>query len=178
MQNIIFISIGIVVALVFFFSISVIHLRSQRDIINNKWYNLNDKLQYRQDLMPLLIELVRKNAGEKAMEFEKLVEQTVAVRARAAKNSKPGIEKVVVEHDLSRHLKEIMQFCELHNVVRINTSYLDIKKELIDLKEELEKISKDYNDVVRHHNNVIGRPYNLLSAALLGYKKKKIFEFE
>lgn len=178
MSNVIFVIIGVLILLIFFFSISVIHIRALRDDINLRWYNLVDKLQYRQDLFPILIETIRPFVTEKADEFETMLKNAIAVRARAGKNTKASIKKVVVEHDFSRQLKEIMQFSEQIDELRVNTNYLEIKKDMQDISKELEKLSLDYNEKVRNHNNVIKKFYNTLAAGLLGYKKEVIFEYE
>ncbi|MFC1810120.1 LemA family protein [Patescibacteria group bacterium] len=178
MSNVIFVIIGVLVLLMFLFSISVIHIRALRDEINVRWYNLVDKLQYRQDLFPVLIETARLFITKNADEFETMVKDTVAVRARAGKNTKASMQKVVVEHDFSRHLKEILQFSEQIDELRINTNYLEVKKHLHDISKDLENLATDYNKKVRNHNKVIKRFYNALPATLLGYKKRAIFEFE
>lgn len=178
MQNTIFIILGILVVLIFFFSVSVIHIRSLRDDINVRWYNLIDKLQYRQDLFPILIETTRLFVTSKKKEFEEMVEKSIEVRARAGMNSVCSMNKIVVEHDFSRHLKEIIQFCEQIDELRVNTNYLEIKKQIYGIEEEIRKLEKDYNEKVRHHNNVVARFYNIPAALTLRYGKKVIFEFE
>jgi hypothetical protein len=178
MQNTIFIILGIIIILVFFFSISVIHIRALRDDINIRWYNLVDKLQYRQDLFPLLVETSRPFITEKKKQFEDMVEKTIEIRARAGMNSECSMNKIVVEHYFSRHLKEIIQFCETIDELRVNTGYLEVKKNIYDIEEEIKKLEKDYNDKVRNHNNVIARFYNIPAALTLRYGKKMIFEFE
>jgi len=178
MQNIIFIILGVIIVLIFLFSVSVIHIRALRDDINIRWYNLVDKLQYRQDLFPILIETVRPFVVEKKEEFEGMVEKTIEVRARAGMNSECSMKKVVVEHDFSNHIKEILQFCEIVDELRVNTNYLEIKKFIYDIEEDVRQLEKDYNERVRHHNKVVGRFYNLAAALTLRYGKKVVFEFE
>lgn len=178
MENIIFIVLGILVVLIFFFSLSVIHIRALRDDINIRWYNLVDKLQYRHDLFPILIETARPFVTEKAEDFEKMVDDTIEVRARAGANSLCSMKKIVVEHDFSRHLRQIIEFCERIEELRVNTNYLEVKKHIYDIEDDIKKHEKDYNERVRNHNNVIGRFYNMAAAFALRYGKKVIFEFE
>lgn len=177
MDNIIFILIGVVILAVFVFSISVIHMRTIRDEINIRWYNLVDKLQYRQDLLPLLVETMRRYLGDDE-KFKEKIKLLIDVRARAAKNIKPGMEKIVVEHDLSRKVAELIKLGETNEKLRLDTIYLEVKKELSDIRGEIEKLSNDYNNRVRKHNNIIHRPYNVVPALALKYNKKQIFEFE
>lgn len=176
-MEIIFIIIGVVILAVFAFSISVIHIRTLRDEINIRWYNLVDKLQYRQDLLPLLVETMRRYIGDDE-KFKNKVSLLIDVRARAGKNTRPGMKKMVVEHDLSRKIKDLLRLGDIHEDLRRDTIYLEIHKELNDMRVDIEKLSSDYNTRVRKHNDVLHRPYNVVPALALSYKKKQIFEFE
>ncbi|MFC1600327.1 LemA family protein [Patescibacteria group bacterium] len=176
MENIIFVVIGVLVLAIFAFSISVIHIRTLRDEINIRWYNLVDKLQYRQDLLPLLIETMRKHINDD--KFKEKVRLLIEVRARAGKNTKSGMEKMVVEHDLSRKIADLIKIGDSQEDLRHDTIYLEVKKEILDMRADIEKLSSDYNNRVRKHNNVLHRPYNVVPALALRYKKKLIFEFE
>jgi hypothetical protein len=127
-ENIIFIIIGTLILAIFAFSISVIHMRTLRDEINIRWYNLVDKLQYRQDLLPLLIETMKKFI-DKNEKFEEKIKLLIEVRSRAGKNTKPGMEKMVVEHDLSRKIAELIKLADTNEELQRNTIYLEVKKE-------------------------------------------------
>lgn len=177
MENIIFIIIGVVILAIFAFSLSVIHIRTLRDEINIRWYNLVDKLQYRQDLLPLLIETMREFIGD-SDDFKNKVKLLIDVRARAGKNAKSGMDKMVVEHDLSRKIAELIKLGETNDNLRRNTIFLELKKDINDMRVDIEKLSSDYNIRVRKHNDILHRPYNVVPALALSYKKKQIFEFE
>ncbi len=176
-ENIIFIVIGVIILAIFAFSLSVIHIRTLRDEINIRWYNLVDKLQYRQDLLPLLIETMRGFISDND-EFKNKVNLLIDVRARAGKNTKSGMKKMVVEHDLSRKIAELIKLGDINGDLRRNTIYLELKKDINDMRADIEKLSSDFNTRVRKHNNVLHRPYNIVPALALSYKRKQIFEFE
>lgn len=176
MSNVIFIIIGVVILAIFAFSLSVIHIRTLRDEINIRWYNLIDKLQYRQDLLPLLIETMRGYLSDD--KFNEKVKLLIDVRARAGKNTTSGMKKMVVEHDLSRKIAEMIKLADTTENLGRNTIYLEVRKELNDMRLDIEKLSSDFNNRVRNHNNILHRPYNVIPALALGYKKKQIFEFE
>ena len=134
MQNLVFIIFGLVIILIFLFSVAVVHIRSLRDVINTSWYNLADKLQYRQDLLPNLIETVRLFAPDN----KELIDQTIEVRSRAGKKSKAGAEKIVVEHDLSRRISKLIQLNLANKELARNTNFLELKKELSDIRADIE----------------------------------------
>ncbi len=150
-----------------------------RDEINTRWYNLADKLQYRQDLVPNLIETIKSHMPEdKKADYEKVINQTIQIRGRAGKNVKPGMKKIVVEHDLSSHIGQLLDLAIGNPELSQNTNYLEIKKEFKDIRKGIDEMSGEYNKKVRHHNRSVKKIYNAIPALLMRYSKKKIFEFE
>ena len=135
MENTIFLILAIAIILVFVMSIAIIHIRALRDDVNIKWYNLVDTLQYRQDLIPNLIETIRRNLKEDDLsKASNLINQTIEIRSRAAKNSESGSKKIVVEHDISRHIKDLMALEKVSEELARDTNFLELKKEFANLQ--------------------------------------------
>lgn len=179
MQNLIFLGAGILILLIFFFSVVVIRLRAMRDEINLDWYNLLDKLQYRQDLVPNLIETMRNFVDKSEIsKYNELVENTINTRAKAARNEILESEKIVIEHDLSKLIEKVLVLGNEHENLRQSTNFMELKREFSDIRDDIEELTSNYNKKVRNHNKVRKRPYNFVPAVLLGYKRKKIFDFE
>jgi hypothetical protein len=179
MENIIFIGIGIVIVLIFLGSMSIVHIRTMRDDLNTRWYNLADKLQYRQDLIPNLIETIRLHIPDnKKNEYEKIIEQSIRTREEAGKNAFSGAGKITIEHSLSGNIKQLLDLAVENRELAQNTNFLELRKEFKEISKEIEEISGDYNNKVRHHNRSITKAYNLVPVLLMRYSKKKIFEFE
>jgi LemA protein len=175
MVNTIFLISGIVILIIFLLSLSVIHIRSIRDDLDNRWYNLAEKLQYRQDLMPNLIETVRLFApAEKLPGHQDLIQKCVNLRHAAAK---PGSDKIIEEHELSKQIEELLQLGKKYEALGKSTNYLELSKEFKDLRKQIEELTIDYNNKVRNYNSIIARPYNLPPALLMKYRKKLVFEF-
>ena len=152
-------------------SVAIVHIRSLKDDLNSRWYNLLDKLQYRQDLLPNLIETLR-NGG---VNTEKLI----ALRsAEAVRSSKTGSDKIFAERDLSKEINNMIEAGLKMSELAVNTNFLELKKDLDDINQEIEEISKDYNEKVRHFNKIISKPYNIIPAGIIRLRKQVIFEFE
>lgn len=179
MENTFFVIAGVIIVLIFLFSIGVIHIRSLRDDINIKWYNLLDKLQYRQDLVPNLIETVWLFLSKDELsKHDDLIQETIEIRRKSAKQSDPGPDKIIFEHDLSKHIKQIFTLGKSYDALGTSTNFLELRKNFAEISEEIESISSEYNKEVRHHNSIIRRPYNVVPAVIMNYKNKQIFEFE
>jgi hypothetical protein len=180
MENTLFIGIGIIIIFLFSGSISVIHMRTLRDDINKRWYNLADKLQYRQDLIPNLIETIRlhSDTSENKQEDEAIIQKTITMRHKTGIMSSPGSDKMIIEHDLSKQIKKLLDI-SLHNKpLARNTNFLELKKQLKDIEGEIEEMSQQYNAKVRNHNRTKKKFYNAVPAFIMRYSTKKIFEFE
>lgn len=179
MTNIFFIIGGLIFVLLFLMSVAIIHIRALRDEINLEWYNLADKLQYRQDLIPNLIETIRIVVPEESKQkAEVFIQDAIRIRAAAAKNSKAGAEKIVQEHDLSTAINKLFELENMIPELKTNIGFLELKKEIREFNDQINELSKEYNTRVRHHNSVLRRPYNIFPAMLIKYGRKQIFEFE
>ena len=179
MYNTIFIVSGVVLLLIFGFSVSIIHIRSLRDDLENRWYNLLDKLQYRQDMIPNLIETIRLNVpAENLPQYTELIQKAIDLRVLAAKNVGTGNDKMVQEHDLSKNISQLFEIGLKNVSLGTNTNYMELKKEFSDISKQIHELSDDYNKHARHHNSLVGRPYNILPALLMRFKRKLIFDFE
>ncbi|MBN1495041.1 LemA family protein [Candidatus Peregrinibacteria bacterium] len=179
MYNTIFLISGIILLVIFGFSVSIIHIRALRDDLSGRWYNLADKLQYRQDMIPNLIETIKLFVpAENFPQYAELIQKTIDLRVAAAKNTHTGHNKIVQEHDLSEYINQLFEIGQKHENLAISTNFLELKKEFSDLNKQLHDLSDDYNKHVRHHNSLLSRPYNILPAVVMRYKRKLIFDFE
>lgn len=174
MLNYIFLIFSVLIIAIFFMSVAIVHIRSLKDDLNTRWYNLLDKLQYRQDLLPNLIEAAR-SAGIAKEELDKLIELRGVETVRS---SKTGQEKIIAEQDLSKQIKKVIEAGMKNGELAHSTNFLELKKDISDINQEIEELSKDYNDKVHHFNNIISRPHNKIPAGVIRLKKQVIFEFE
>jgi len=178
-MQIVFIIGGIVVIIGFLFSLGAIYIRTLRDELNTLWYNISDKLQYRQDLLPNIIETIRVHVlPEKFENYKGLIQDLITKRHKSALYSSCDSEKIVLEHELSAVIKELMQKGHDEQSIRSNTNFLELQKQINDLNEEIDKTSIEYNKKVRFHNKMIKNPVYVLPSTLLKYKRRSIFEFE
>lgn len=179
MENIIFVLTGVLLLLIFVLSLSVIHLRSIRDDINIRWYNISEKLQYRQDMIPNLIETARlKIPQDELKKHKELIDDTIEIRKKAARNTDTDSQKITVEHNLSQHISQIFNLGAKYNEFGRYINYLELQKDFAELRKNIQKMTNEYNKKVRSHNAEIKKIYNYIPAKLMKYGKKTIFEFE
>ncbi len=153
----------IVIAVAFIFLLWVIvgvrHLKYLRRSVNMEWEHLAEKIAKRQNLIPLLIEIVRRYFSDK----EDVIEDLIAKRAAAVKESRPGAKKIELEHDLTESLKKIFELAA--GELAKDTNFLEVKKDFKEIGEKIHTENAKYNEMVRkynqHRNWLILRPLAL-----------------
>ncbi|MBD3360415.1 hypothetical protein GF366_01280 [Candidatus Peregrinibacteria bacterium] len=172
--NILILVSAVLLILLLWIIVGVRHFKRLKKEIIRQWEILNESLRKRQDLLPNLIETVR----EYDQRQEELLEEMIKERTRAAKEYRPGAEKMEFEHDLSRTINEVLNLGKKIKPLGTDTNFLELRKEIEDVEQSIEQKSKRYNKMVRGYNNqrknILLRPL----AAIFGFKVINIFEVE
>ena len=154
-----------------------LHLRSVREEAVGYWKIILDKMRIRNDMMPGLIETVRKYTGKDSGE-EKLLGELIALRAKSWPMEHATGQKVNVELRLTQELHAVWKLPQRFSALNVDTNFLSLKKDFHDLGKEIDAMVDVYNKKVRGFNGGLGllvmRPF----LAVAGLKKLAIFEFE
>jgi len=146
----IFIIVGSVIfILVLWVIVGVKHLKHLKLEVANQWEITDLRIRKRQDLIPLLIETFMVHVSGQ----ESLIEQLIAERAIAAKESTPSANKMVYEGDISATLEKLFDIAKSSPEVLKDTVFLEVKSEIISVFDNAKNESKKYNDIVRLYNN-------------------------
>lgn len=162
------------VLLIFWIVAGIRHLSELKRAITEQWEMVDELLRKRQDLVPNLIETIRRfgDVGED------LIERVIRERRHSALHYGPGSKKIELEHDLSKSINELFDLRKSVEGLGGDTNFLELKTEIDDLEKELEQRSKKYNEMVRYYNkhrkNLVLRPL----AVIFSYKTMNIFEVE
>jgi len=154
------------IALAFFYW----HLRSTRDEALVLWGTLRDKMRVRLDMIPLLIENLRRNS----VADEKMIEKIVKLRTELWPMEELSVSKIQGELLLSQALHELWNFATQQEKLAKDTLFLSLQKNITDLGKEIESTGEKYNEKIRslHAKN----PEMIMK--IFGFKKLFIFEFE
>jgi|GEM_PF-985903 len=173
------VNISIIVgAIIFLFIlwsvVAVRHLKFLKKQIDEHWELIDEELRKRQSILPNLIETVRMFVKDK----EGLLEKTITMRMKAAKEYSRGLIKIEYEHDLSMVINEVIDLRKINPELEKDTNFLELRTEIDELENELEEKVKQYNEMVRyyngHRNIAILRPI----ASLWKFGLMNIFEVE
>ncbi|MFA6305592.1 MAG: LemA family protein [Candidatus Gracilibacteria bacterium] len=169
----IFIIVGAVIfILALWVIVGVRHLNGLKMRVESQWEIAELKIRKRQDLIPLLIESFRAHSNGQ----EALIEQLIAERAIAGKESLPSANKMVYEHDISATLEKLFGVADGEKEVLKDTVFLEARGELAGVFESAKGEVKKYNDAVREYNN--HRDFLLLKpiSRIFGYGILNIFD--
>ena len=150
------------------------HLKHLTNAIESEWWLIYESLSKKSDLIPNLIETIRAHDQSK----EELLEKLISERSVYNKEYFPLPSKIEKELDLNLLLKEVVDWAENHDRLKVDTNFLEIRKEIYDLNENIEARIKTYNNMVRYYNE--RRNFSLVKpiASLFKYEHMNIFETE
>lgn len=169
----IFIIVGSVVfILVLWMIVGVRHLKHLKLEVANQWEITDLRIRKRQDLIPLLIESFRAHVSGQ----ESLIEQLIAERAIAGKESLPSANKIGYEHDISDTLQKLFDIAGANPEVLKDTVFLEVKSEIVSVFDSSKADVRKYNDVIRTYNN--HRNFLILKpiSRIFGYEVLNIFD--
>ena len=174
LTNSLIIGSAVVVILLLWVAVGVRHLKNLRRDIGKQWFGVDKGMRKRQDLVPLVVEVVKKYVTGQ----EKLVESLISERFKAAHVVVPTGAKVELEHRLTELLNKTFELGKDSVELKKDVYFLELRREIEELEKKVDNDSKQYNEVVRmynrHRKSVMLRPL----AAMMRMKAENIFEFE
>ncbi|MFA6917659.1 MAG: LemA family protein [Candidatus Gracilibacteria bacterium] len=141
--------IGAVVVVTFLWIIvGIRHLRYLQQELLEQWELIDEVLRKRYDLIPNLIETIRKFVNSE----EILIESVIQDRQKVAKEYSKGMERIVLEHTFTHDINELINIGTKSPELTADTNYLELRKEIDDLEQNIENKTDRYNEMVRYYN--------------------------
>jgi len=131
-------------------------------------------LKKRYDLIPNLVSTV-----QTYMQHEKgTLTEITEMRAKAVSGNLSSDEKVGLENKLTKALGGIMVAVENYPDLKANQNFMQLQGSLNEIEEQISAARRAYNQSVTNYNNAVEMLPTNMVAAMLGYKRKKVFEIE
>lgn len=173
MLIIFWISIGLLVVIVFWMIAVFNGLVSLRNRTKEAWSDIDVQLKRRYDLIPNLVETVKGYATHERELFERVT------KARAEAISASGVkEQEKAENMLTGALKSLFAVAENYPTLRASENFQKLQDELTDTENKIEAARRFYNANVRDLNIKIERFPDRLIAGTFGFQKMELFEIE
>lgn len=167
----IFIVLGVVVAIALFIISVYNSLISLGVKIKEAWSQIDVQLKRRADLIPNVVETVKGYASHEKEVFERVTE------ARSALMSASGPKEAgEADQMLGSALKSLFAVAEAYPELKAQEGFGNLQKELADTEDKVAYSRQFYNSVVRQYNEKIAVFPNNFIAGIFKFLPKEFFE--
>ena len=171
----VWIILGIVVVLLFFFVFIYNGLVRLRNQVKNAWAQIDVQLKRRHDLIPNLVETVK---GYKDFERATL-EAVIKARSVAVQAVGQGVgAQAKAEGELGGALSRLLAVVERYPDLKANQNFLALQEQLTSTENKISFSRQFYNDSVLNYNNKIQMFPSNLVAGMTGFKQGEFFKVE
>lgn len=171
--NIIFFLVLIIGALTFWGITLYNRLVKKRNHVEDGWSGIDVQLKRRHDLIPNIVNVVKKYADHEQETLEKVINLRNAARGTHT----PG-EQSVDEQKLSHALSGLMVQVEAYPDLKANTNFIDLQQQLQKIEDDIQYARRYYNGAVREYNTAVQSfPSNMI-AGRYDFLEAEFFELE
>ena len=144
-----------------------------RNRVKNAWAQIDVQLKRRYDLIPNLV-----NTVKKFLEHEKDV-LTAVTEARSACMKNQGVkEQAQSENMLSGALKSLFAVSEAYPELKSDQNMMQLQEELTATENRISFARQHYNDSVMRFNSMTQRIPTNIVASMGGFQPEEFFEIE
>jgi LemA protein len=165
--------LAVVVCFVLFLVTTYNKLIKLKQMVSNAWSQIDVQLQRRFDLIPNLIECVKKYMSHEKETLEKIAE----LRTSWA-NAKEPSAKMKLESELAQSLKTIFAVAEGYPELKANTNFLSLQESLEDTESKVAYARQFYNDTVTKYNTSVKTFPNSIIAGMFHFDESALFTVE
>ena len=165
--------IGIVVALVLFLIFAYNRLVRLRQRTNAAWSQIDVQLKRRHDLIPNLVETVKGYAAHERQTFE------AVTQARTQGMNAQGVaEQAQAENALTAAIGRLFAVAEAYPQLRATENFQQLQAQLADVEQKIAVSRQVYNDTVLSYDNALETVPTNIVAGLFGFRPQAYFETE
>lgn len=148
-------------------------LVKKRNHVEDGWSGIDVQLKRRYDLIPNIVNVVKKYAEHEQETLEKVINLR-----NAAKGSHTPGQQSVDEQKLSHALSGLMVQVEAYPELRSNENFIDLQKQLQKIEDDIQYARRYYNGAVREYNTLVQSfPSNII-ANKFEFLEAEFFELE
>ena len=173
-MNLLFVVLGVIVALVLYAIIIYNGLVRLRERVNSAWSDIQVQMKRRYNLIPNLVETVKGYANHEASTLEKLTE----ARAAALSNEGTPEEQAQSENLLAGALKSVFAVAENYPDLKANENFLSLQDDLAEVEDKIQAARRYYNGSVREMNTKVDQFPSNLVAQKFDFTKAEFFELD
>ncbi len=142
---------------------------ARKNQVENAFGAIEAQLKKRRDLVPNLVEAVKRYMAHE----RELLERLVALRERL--EGAVGEEAFRLEGELSRALAALRLRAEAYPDLKASQNFLQLQAALTEVEDSIAAARRFYNQAVTDYNNALEQVPFLLFARAMGLKRKPVF---
>ncbi len=173
MNYILWIIIGVVLVIVFYFFITFNKLVKLKNMVKESFATMDVYLKKRWDLIPNIVETVKGYAKHEKDTLKEIVEIRNNVKSY---DNLSDEQKLKTNEQITGGITKLMALAEAYPDLKANENFLSLQQSLSGIEDEIAESRKYYNAVVRNYNNKVEMIPSNIVAKILGYKSKAMFE--
>lgn len=166
--------LGVLVAIVLLFGMSVISTRNelvtQKNTVEAAFAQVEVALQRRADLIPNLVETVKGFASQ-----EKDVIASVANARAALSGARTPAEKISANSQLDGALSRLLVVVESYPQLKSDANFMRLQDELAGTENRIAVERRKYNETVQKYNTTIELFPNNIAASLFGFQRNDAY---
>lgn len=167
-------TIWIILGIITFFIVLIIglyhNLTNLNQKVKNAWTQIDIQLTKQFDLIPDLVEMIKKYTDPNQNDFTSILEAI-----NKFKNTNSIKEKIHVNNILTSSLKSVFSLIGPNSKLKTNQDFIELEKELKTIQDNIDYSKQFYNDFVQIYNTAILKfPSNIL-AKILNLKEQILF---
>lgn len=165
--------IGVLALIVFMGFGSYNNLVGSEENVNNKWSQVENQLQRRNDMIGNLVETVKGYAAQERDVIGKVAD----ARAKLGGANSPATA-AEADQELSGALSRLLVVVENYPNLKSDANFRQLQDEIAGTENRIAVARKDYNDSVTQYNTGIRRFPTVIFARLMGFDGKEYFKAE
>ncbi len=171
--------IVLIVGAVVIWGISIYNrLVKKRNHVEDGWSGIDVQLKRRYDLIPNIVNVVKKYAEHEQSTLEKVINlRNAAQRSQSPGSQTPG-QQSQDEQKLSQALSGLMIQVEAYPDLKANSNFIDLQQQLQKIEDDIQYARRYYNGAVREYNTAVQSfPSNFI-ANKYDFRAAEFFELE
>ena len=170
-----FIALAVIILIFVMATIGIYNsLISNKNQVKNAYSQIKVQLKRRHDLIPNLVEVVKKYASHEETVLTKVVE----ARNMASKVSSDAKVQAQNENVLSGTLKSLFAVAENYPDLKANQNFIQLHEELVSTENKVGFARQFYNDAVMQYNIKKETFPNNIIAGMFNFESFELFELD
>jgi LemA protein len=147
-------------------------LYGKREVVKQKWSNVDVNLERRADLIPNLVETVKGYTKHEEQVFSEIAQ----ARSRLMNPQAGADEKIAANSQLDSALSRLLVITENYPDLKASEQYKNLMTQLEGTENRISVARQDYNQVVVDYNTTRGRFPSVIFSNLFGFSPEQEFK--